>query len=908
MVGSLHAAAREGHPVVPGFERFHTASSADAVKGGRLLLSELNCLSCHRPDAGQEDKLPRKQAPILDGVGGRVRRSYLRKFLRDPRAIKPGTTMPNLFAAVPEAERAEKIEALVHFLAATGTLKRERPDRRASFVGKQLYHQVGCVACHGSRDDRGNPSKLLASSVPLGDLGAKYALSSLARFLGNPHEVRPSGRMPGTLNEEEAKQVASYLLQGQSYPELPMNMTYTYYEGKWDNLPDFAQLKPLASGKAAGFDLSVARRPEDFALRFEGYLHIDRAGDYQVHLTSDDGSKLFFDDKLAVANDGLHGPTTVSALVKLAKGTHKLTAGVFNAGSGVELRIEIEGPGLSRQDVAELVTLTPQRDPKPVVKAGPPEENDDFPLKPELVEKGRELFASIGCANCHSLNDGGKTIASNRTAPALNRLRGTGGCLASEPAKGLPCYSLNAAQRSALAAALKAKPVARSTPEETIDRTMTTLNCYACHQRGKEGGVEEGINSFFVTVQPEMGEEGRLPPALNDVGAKLRPDYLQHIFENGAHDRPYMLTRMPRFGSSNVVGLIEAFARADKDKVAPVAKVTFGKPMNRVKTEARKMCGGSSLGCVKCHTFAGHKAEGVQGIDMLLMPRRLQHDWFYRYLLDPQKLRPGTRMPTAWTNGMTVLPDVLDGSTAQQIESIWVYLQDGEKAPLPAGLNMHTIPLVPDKEAIIYRNFIEGSGTRAIGVGYPEKANLSFDANELRLALIWQGEFIDAARHWTDRGEGFQQPQGENVVRLPTGVAFAVLSKNDQSWPNHSAKELGYRFRGYRTTADGRPTFLYSCCGARIEDFPNAAAGKDGPTLRRTLTLTAEKPVPNLWFRAADGEKIEAGPKGVYRINSEWTLKFNVETEVRKIGARMELLVPVHFHDGKARIVEEFVW
>ena len=41
---------------------------------------------------------------------------------------------------------------------------------------------------------------------------------------------------------------------------------------------------------------------------------------------------------------------------------------------------------------------------------------------------------------------------------------------------------------------------------------------------------------------------------------------------------------------------------------------------------------------------------------------------------------------------------------------------------------------VPFEEAIIYRNFIEGAGTRAIGVGYPEKLNLAFDANEMRLA------------------------------------------------------------------------------------------------------------------------------------------------------------------------------
>jgi mono/diheme cytochrome c family protein len=897
----------DGHPIVPGFERFYADAASDAVKGGRLLLSELNCISCHKPEASQEAALPHKQAPILDGVGSRVRRSYLRKFLRDPKAIKPGATMPNLLAALPEAERGAKIEALVHFLASTGILKKQRPNRKSIALGKQLYHQVGCVACHGSRDDNGNAAKQLATSVPLGDLRSKYSLASLAAFLENPLAVRPSGRMPGILNKDEAKQVANYLLQGQSLAEAPANVSYAYYEGNWDNLPDFAALKPSATGRADGFDLSLARRPNECALRFEGYLRIDRSGDYRFHLTSDDGSKLVLDDKLAVANDGIHPSSTVGETVKLTKGTHQLTAYVFNGGGEFELQVEIEGPGMGRQDVAPLLTLTPEGNPKPAVKPSSPEEDDDFALKPDLVAKGRELFASIGCASCHQLTNGGKAIVSARKAPALNQLGGTGGCLAAEPVKGLPCYSLNAAQRGALAAAIKSPTRSKPIAEEIITQTMTTLNCYACHQRGKLGGVEDGINAFFATTQPEMGEEGRVPPPLHDAGAKLRPDYLRHIFDQGAHDRPYMQTHMPRFGAGNVPGLIEALATADKGKVEPVAKVPFSEAMNRIKAEARKMCGGNSLGCIKCHTFAGHRAEGVQGIDMLLMPRRLQHDWFYRYLLDPQKLRPSTRMPTAWTNAMTVLPDVLGGSTAKQIDSIWIYLQDNGRAGLPQGLRKDSIPLVPDKEAIVYRNFIEGAGPRAIAVGYPEKANLAFDANDLRLALIWQGDFLDASRHWGDRSAGFEPPLGDNVIRLPAGVAFAALAKDDQAWPSRSAKEFGYQFRGYRTTNDGRPTFLYTWCGVRIEDFPNAVTGGSSPSIRRLLTLTADKPVANLWFRAAAADKIESVAKETYRINGEWTLKID-SAKIRKSGGKMELLAPVRFHDGKARIVQEFVW
>src|SRR6516162_3703185 len=85
-------AAEPVRPIVPGFERFYTGARADAV-GGQLLLSELNCVSCHQPG---DKSLTRKQAPILDHIGNRMRVGHLRKFLSDPQAVKPGTTMPNL--------------------------------------------------------------------------------------------------------------------------------------------------------------------------------------------------------------------------------------------------------------------------------------------------------------------------------------------------------------------------------------------------------------------------------------------------------------------------------------------------------------------------------------------------------------------------------------------------------------------------------------------------------------------------------------------------------------------------------------------------------------------------------------------------------------------------------------------
>ena len=101
---------------------------------------------------------------------------------------------------------------------------------------------------------------------------------------------------------------------------------------------------------------------------------------------------------------------------------------------------------------------------------------------------------------------------------------------------------------------------------------------------------------------------------------------------------------------------------------------------HRIKADARLMVGDQALSCIKCHTFDKYAATGIQSLDMTTMTRRLRRDWFHRYLLDPQKYRPGTRMPAAWPNGRSVVPEILNGDASVQIEAIWQYLLDGNRA------------------------------------------------------------------------------------------------------------------------------------------------------------------------------------------------------------------------------------
>ncbi len=425
---------------------------------------------------------------------------------------------------------------------------------------------------------------------------------------------------------------------------------------------------------------------------------------------------------------------------------------------------------------------------------------------------------------------------------------------------------------------------------------------------------KEARNEYFETTQKEMGDEGRLPPPLNGVGDKMNLDYIRRIFANGGEDRPYMLTRMPKFGQAQLGKLADTFAQLDiKGPDAAPPELT-GQP-SRFKADARMLVGERGLGCIKCHDFGKLPSTGIRAMSLTKLHARLRHDWFDRYLLDPQSLRPGTRMPAAWPNGQTFFKNVLGGDAAHQVEGVWAYLADGDKAAVPAGVTPKSMEVAPDKETVMYRNFIEGAGPRAIGVGYPEKANLAFDAENLRLALIWHGAFIDASRHWTGRGEGYQPPAGDHVLPLAKEAPLANLADSQASWPAAPAREQVYRFLGYRLSKDQRPTFRYKFGTVMVEETPAplVVEGKPNePTIRRTLELSAPAAVADLWFLAAKGTAIEALPDGRYQVDHDWKTRVaagDASPVVRKAAdGKFELLLPVRFTNNRATVTQDFEW
>ncbi|MFS2016478.1 alpha/beta hydrolase-fold protein [Massilia sp. CT11-108] len=127
----------------------------------------------------------------------------------------------------------------------------------------------------------------------------------------------------------------------------PGGLNYSYYEGWWSALPDFRKMKPVRSGIASKeFNVNNMPRSSDFATLLEGYIEIQKDGQYIFVLDSDDGSRLFLGDHLLIDYDGTHGggkPKTY--LVPLAKGFYPVRLEYFQQGGGAHLSLHYVLPG-----------------------------------------------------------------------------------------------------------------------------------------------------------------------------------------------------------------------------------------------------------------------------------------------------------------------------------------------------------------------------------------------------------------------------------------------------------------------------------------------------------------------------------------------------------------------------------
>jgi alpha-L-fucosidase len=132
---------------------------------------------------------------------------------------------------------------------------------------------------------------------------------------------------------------------------LTNGVSYVYYEGDWDQLPDFSALMPVKKGSLENIDLSPKIKVEYFGIEYSGFIRIPTDGIYAFYTDSDDGSSLSIDGSKVVNNDGLHGMKEVEGVIALAAGLHPIRVNFFQKSGGVDLKVSYAGPTTKKQPI-----------------------------------------------------------------------------------------------------------------------------------------------------------------------------------------------------------------------------------------------------------------------------------------------------------------------------------------------------------------------------------------------------------------------------------------------------------------------------------------------------------------------------------------------------------------------------
>ncbi|NBV21599.1 MAG: hypothetical protein EBS05_06700 [Proteobacteria bacterium] len=855
---------------------------------GLVLIEELNCVACHTGDASLSTRS--KKAPRLAEVGSRVNPNYLETYLRDPHGTKPGTTMPDVLKQLNDDERKETASALTHFLV---SLKRndfslQPPDAVAAQQGKRLFHARGCAACHAPRDEKGKelPAQ---NSVPLGALEKKYSFKSLVEFLRQPHASRPSGRMPDLrLSGQDLDRIAHFLLQDTLVPGA---LAYTLYRGEvWEGLGSDKVIAERA-GHVNDFSLeSLGKLQHHTAIKYEGWLNVANPGRYKFYLKLNGGS-LVLDGKPVIQQEpsDRRGVKQLEGAAELTSGWHQLQLTYFHTGREAKFSCEMEGPQFARQSIPTSM-LSTSNEKIPAFE----------PLKVDagLAARGREQFCKLGCANCHE-----DLRVPAKAATAWAKLNPNQGCL-SGTAGPWPRFDLSAEQRGWITKALPRAEQPQLDNAQQINKTLATFNCIACHERSGLGGIAPERNAIFTGTQPALGDQGRLPPPLTHVGAKVQPQWIAEVLLRGKRQRGYLDAAMPQFGEAQVGHLVDLFGKVDKLETSPIPKVAN---LSESKAAGHEMIGTAGLSCIVCHEFNGQKSGEVSALDLVYVTERLQKNWFHLYLRQPARFHPTVIMPSYWPDGKSLRPNLLGGDVAQQIEALWVYLEDGIRVKKPMGLSRQSSELRVSDVTEICRGR-SSIGYRGIGVGYPERISLAFDSEEMALRQLWKGEFANVDL-------GSFQPRGTDQIAFPPGIPFHRLKSLEDNWPYKGKtsyafpQDHGYQFRGYHLDAQRRPTFHYLYGDIAVEDYFEDVRDKDGKTyFKRILRFDAPSEPTPFYFRAATGKNITTQSERSFGIAQ---LQLRITSEHKGIvreGNAGEVLIPLTLPKGRSTLTLEYQW
>ncbi|MEI6714977.1 MAG: DUF6797 domain-containing protein [Verrucomicrobiota bacterium] len=504
--------------------------------------------------------------------------------------------------------------------------------------GRSLFAQSNCVACH---DGAGvlSPKGQAAAAMPelsrgapmLTDIGARFDQGWVAKWLQNPHQFRENSRMPavlhGAASAQQAADIAAFL-GSQGTPAAD----------------------PVLDGATAGGAL--------FANLGCVACHSTPTSKVGNNFNRVSLNHVSAKWKAAALNDYLQDPQKYHPGAAMPK------------------------TPMSDKEALQLTAFL-MSFPKAEASAMPTGD----------IARGAQLLTSVGCLQCHAGVPG--------TALSLEKVISkdlTSGCLGATAEKrgAAPDFAFGAEKRDALLAFLKAGKEAVATVEKDsaadfAKRAVNDLRCVACHQMDarqsvwssvtEEGNMLGGLKA--PKRDPKKPEQAHAPipttsiPRLTWLGEKLQPTWSAKMIAGQMTEKPrhYILGRMPGFpayAEQIAKGLSHWHGYSDKPTTLGAA------PADLVATGEKLLGDQGGFACTVCHDLGKKPATApfeAPALNLAWAGNRLRLSYFERWLQNPQRVDPETKMPRYVDGQMkTQLKQILDGDGAKQFDAIRQYL------------------------------------------------------------------------------------------------------------------------------------------------------------------------------------------------------------------------------------------
>lgn len=537
--------------------------------------------------------------------------------------------------------------------------------------GQRMFEQMGCTGCHLVQGYEDIPK----IGPSLRRVSAKVEPNWMVRWIENPHKYRSRTRMPNfAFKEDEAVAIAAYL---------------------WSSSKDEGEKWLQEHRTPAGF------RPGDPNLVTKGKKLVETIGCKGCHGFAEGE----FSTVLGKAKDVVPNLKDIAEKVGPRWTFHWLkNPRSYSPDSRMpSLRLtDDEALGIT----AYLMTLGKPADGNSAIEK---QLEDD-----KNIKRGESLVRKYGCFGCHDIKGmekesrigvelttfGSKTLDElffgNRTdIPntwddwTFNKLKQPRIYATPRVEQVMPQFDLAEDDIRALRTVLTGFRESKVPPRYRADRSqrvvqvvegrrlMHQYNCIGCHEIEKRGGF---IRKYYEN--PALA-----PPPLNGEGEKVQSNWLFGFLKQPIPLRPWVNVRMPTFSFADEEAnrLVAYFNGLSKVEI-PYVYFDERKVTKENLEAGRVLITKDYFNCFSCHQQGERNPEGPPegwAPDLNLARIRLNPDWIIKWLRDPQKVQPGTKMPSFYPGG----PDnILGGKDERQIEALRDYIMMlGKRSPSADG-------------------------------------------------------------------------------------------------------------------------------------------------------------------------------------------------------------------------------